>query len=154
MSPERLAKLLTNPEVIATPELSVSMALPDMNKKTLDEVLGGAGMSFQQWLLELIDESGMDDVAVYKKANIARKVFSRIRCKANYKSKKNRRCIRHRLTVGYANDAGSLIPGRIAFSPSNKFDLIITYFVTHRIYYIFEINAALFEYRQPILGEY
>ena len=41
----------------------------------------------------------------------------------------------------------------IAFSPSSKFDLIVTYFVTHRNYDIFEINATLFKYGQPILGE-
>ena len=41
----------------------------------------------------------------------------------------------------------------IAFSPSNRFDIIITYFVTIGNYDIFEINAALFKYGQPMLGE-
>mgnify|MGYP000140420281 CR=1 FL=1 len=51
-------------------------------------MLGGAGETFQQRLFKLIDASGMDDVTVYKKANIDREVFSRIRCKADYKPKK------------------------------------------------------------------
>ena len=76
------------PDGMVMPELSAPMALPDIDGKTLDEVLCGAGKSFQQRLFELIDESGMDDVSVYKKANIDRKVFSRIRCKADYKPKK------------------------------------------------------------------
>ena len=46
-----------------------------------------------------------------------------------------------------------LARAEIAFSPSNKFDLIITYFITNKVYDIYEINAALFKYGQPILGE-
>ena len=56
--------------------------------KSLDEVLDDAGETFQRRLFKLIDESGMDDVTVYKKANIDRKVFSRIRCKEDYRPKK------------------------------------------------------------------
>ena len=51
-------------------------------------MISDAGETFQQKLFKLIDESGMDDVTVYKKANIDRKVFSRIRCKPDYKPKK------------------------------------------------------------------
>ena len=62
-------------------------SFPDVSGKSLDEVLGNTGDTFQQRLFKLIDESGMDDVTVYKKANIDRKVFSRIRCKEDYKKR-------------------------------------------------------------------
>ena len=129
-------------------------AIPDMVGKSLEEVLGGAGESFQQRLFKLIDESGMDDVTVYKKANIDRKVFSRIRCKPDYKPKKKTAVafgIALELDMPQMTDL--LSRAGIAFSPSDTFDLIITYCVTNKIYDIFEINAALFKYGQPILGE-
>ena len=117
-------------------------------------MLSGAGDTFQQRLFKLIDASGMDDVTVYKKANIDRKVFSRIRCKADYKpSKKTAVAFAVALKLGMQEMLDLLACAGIAFSPSDKFDLIITYCVQHRIYDIFEINAILFEYGQPILGE-
>lgn len=129
-------------------------ALPDMAGKSLEEVLGDAGESFQQRLFKLIDESGMDDVTVYKKANIDRKVFSRIRCKPDYKPKKKTAvAFAIALELDMPTMADLLSRAGIAFSPSDTFDLIITYCVTNKIYDIFEINAALFKYGQPILGE-
>ncbi len=127
---------------------------PDVAGKSLDEVLDNKEDTFQQRLFKLIDESGMDDVTVYKKANIDRKVFSRIRCKEDYTPKK-------KTAVAFAIALQLDIPtmldllsrAEIAFSPSNKFDLIITYFITNKVYDIYEINAALFKYGQPILGE-
>jgi len=120
----------------------------------LEDVLGSAGESFQQRLFQLIDESGMDDVAVYKKANIDRKVFSRIRCKPDYKpTKKTAVAFAIALELDLPTMTDLLSRAELAFSPSNTFDLIITYFVTNHIYDIFEINAALFKYGQPILGE-
>lgn len=122
--------------------------------KPLDQMLSGAGDTFQQRLFKLIDTSGMDDVTVYKKANIDRKVFSRIRCKADYKpSKKTAVAFAVALQLGMQEMLDLLACAGIAFSPSDKFDLIITYCIQHRIYDIFEINAILFEYGQPILGE-
>ena len=117
-------------------------------------MLGDAGETFQQRLFKLIDASGMDEVAVYKKANINRKVFSRIRCKADYKPKKKTAVA---FAIALELDMPAMIDllsrAEIAFSPSNKFDLIVSYFITNRNYDIFEINAALFKYGQPILGE-
>lgn len=126
----------------------------DVEGKSLDEVLDDAGETFQQRLFKLIDASGMDDVTVYKKANIDRKVFSRIRCKADYKPKKKTAvAFAIALKLDMPTMLDLLSRAEIAFSPSNKFDLIITYFVTNGNYDIFEINAALFKYGQPILGE-
>ncbi len=131
-----------------------SPVLTAMEGKSLDEVLDDAGQSFQQRLLELIDSSGMDDVSVYKKANVDRKLFSRIRCKTDYKpTKKTAVAFAIALKLDLPTMLDLLSRAGIAFSPSNKFDLIITYFVSKGNYDIFEINAALFKYGQAILGE-
>ncbi len=82
------------------------------------------------------------------------KVFSRIRCKMDYKPKKKTAvAFAIALKLDMPTMLDLLSRAEIAFSPSNKFDLIITYFVTNGNYDIFEINAALFKYGQPILGE-
>lgn len=121
---------------------------------SLDEMLNTDEDTFQQRLFHLIDERELDDVTVYKKANINRKVFSRIRCKPDYRPKKRTAvafAIALELDMGQTLDL--LARAEITFSPSNKFDIIISYFITNHIYDIFEINAALFKYGQPILGE-
>ncbi len=126
---------------------------PDVAGKSLDEFLRTTGDTFRQRLFQLIDERGMDDVTVYKKANIDRKVFSRIRCKADYRPKKKTAvalCVALELDMPDMLDL--LARAEIAFSPSSRFDMVIAYFITNKIYDIFEINAALFKYGLPILG--
>lgn len=119
----------------------------------LNNVLDSLGDTFQQRLFKLINESAMDDVAVYKKANIDRKVFSKIRCNKEYKPKKKTAVA---LAIALRLDMPTMLDllarAEIAFSPSNKFDLIITYFITNKVYDIYEINAVLFKYGQPILA--
>ena len=139
-------------EVDAGPALRDDLL--DLSGKSLDEVLGGKSETFQQRLLKLIDESGMTDVAVYKKANIDRKVFSSIRCKPDYKPKKKTAlAFAIALELDLPTTRDLLSRAELAFSPSNRFDLIVSYFITNKKYDIFEINAALFQYGQPILGE-
>ena len=121
---------------------------------SLEDLLKQAGETFQQRLLHLIDASGMTDAAVYKKANIDRRVFSKIRSRKDYRPKKETAvAFSIALELDWATMSDLLSRAGIAFSPSNRFDLIIRYFVTHHNYDIFEINAALFKYGQPILGE-
>ncbi len=109
--------------------------------------------TFQQRLFRLIDQSGMDDVAVYKKANIDRKLFSAIKCKKNYQpTKKTAVAFAIALELDLPAMMDLLARAGIAFSPANKFDLIISFFVTHRIYDMMQINAVLFDYDQPLLG--
>ena len=122
--------------------------------KSLSEILDHTGDTFQQTLFKLIDASGMDDVAVYKKANIDRKVFSSIRCNANYKPrKKTAVALAIALELDLPTTLDLLSRAGMTFSPSSKFDLIIKYFIQNRQYDIFKIDAALFRYGQTTLGE-
>ena len=133
---------------------SAAASLPSFAGQSLEEVLSGAGETFQQQLFRLIDERGLDDVTVYKKANIDRKVFSRIRCKADYRPKKKTAvAFAIALELDLQTTLDLLSRAGIAFSPSDAFDLIVSYFITNRNYDIYEINAALFKYGQPVLGE-
>lgn len=138
----------------AVPAMPEPTPLSDFSRGNLDDVLSAAGKSFQQRLFELIDLSGLDDVTVYKKANIDRKVFSRIRCKPDYKpTKKTAVAFAVALRLDLPTTQDLLARAELALSPSSRFDLIVSYFITHKIYDIFEINTALFKYGQPILGE-
>lgn len=160
MEEELLRQTIALPDEADTEDLAFDgvltpMEVPfDVAGKSLDEVLEHAGETFQQRLFKLIDASGMDDVTVYKKANIDRKLFSRIRCKEDYKPKKRTAvAFAIALELDLQTTLDLLSRAEIAFSPSSRFDLIVTYFITNKIYDIYKINTALFQYGQPILGE-
>ena len=125
-----------------------------MEGKSLDDVLGTTGETFQQRLFRLIDASGMDDVTVHKRANIDRKVFSRICCKQDYKPQKRTAvAFAIALELDLPTTLDLLSRAELAFSPSSRFDLIVSYFITNRIYDIHKINTVLFDYGHPCLGD-
>ena len=150
-SPEASGDLL--PGAVALPGAAAPAPLPDMEEKTLDEVLRGAGQSFQQRLFELIDESGMDDVSVYKKANIDRKLFNKIKNQPDYKPGKSTvLAFAIALKLSLKETEEMLKKAGFSLSHSSKFDLIVEFFITHGNYDIFEINEALFSFDQKLLG--
>lgn len=140
-------------DISASPADSGNAGSPGFSGRSLDEVIRGAGDTFQQKLFQLIDAKGMDEVTVYKRANIDRKVFPRIRCNRDYQPKKKTAvALAIALELDIPETEDLLSRAGFAFSPSNTFDLIIQFFITNRMYDIFEINAALFKYGQPVLG--
>ncbi len=140
----------------SAPKLCASMSAPQNNtkNKTLEEYMKAMDKSFAYKLFDLIDKRGMTDVECYKKANVDKKTFSKIKCNPDtYKPSKQTAvafAIALELTLDETQDL--LASAGLTLSHSFTFDKIITYYLQKGVYDVFEINEALFEFDQMLLG--
>ena len=135
--------------------LSAPIAMPsgDWDPDTIEDALNMIDESFAEMVLRLIKEKGMKNAECYKKANIDKKLFSKIVNNPGYKPKKTTAlalAIALELTLEETKEL--LMKAGLALSHSDKFDIIVEFFVKHKKYDIFEINEMLYAFDQPLLG--
>jgi hypothetical protein len=118
----------------------------------LSAYLARAGLPFSRCLLQFIQKRGLDEVEVYKRAHVDRKLFSKIRSDANYHPKKTTViafALALKLSVEETKEL--LATAGFTLSRSESFDLIIQFFLERKVYDLFKINDALYDFNQPLL---
>ena len=121
--------------------------------RNLKDLIRQVDAGFSQTLLELIDRTGKKDSEIYTRANVSRQHFSKIRHNPGYRPTKPTAiafAIALELDLKQTKD----LIGRAGYALTNSsiFDVIIMYFIEQGNYDLFEINAALFEFDQSLLG--
>ena len=119
----------------------------DYSKITIENIVKTDVETFQDKLFQMIKDKNLDEVEIYKKGNISRQLFSKIRSEKDYHPAKNTvfsLAIGMELNIDEASEL--LEKAGFAFSSASKSDLIIQYFMYHKNYNIFAINEVLEKY--------
>ena len=149
----------TDGSVMLSKCLQAPMIMADLEEPnsakglSLQEYIDQMDMSFQEMLFDLIDKSGMTDVECYKRANVDKRTFSKIKSNKDHRPSKQT-VIAFAISLRLDLDETQALLATVGFtlSKSNVFDKIIRYFIHNKNYNIFEINEALFEFDQVLLG--
>ena len=129
------------------------LAAPSMAQPDWDRLLRQTDEGFSAALLRLIDEKGLTDAQCYKRANVDRKLFSKIRSNPAYRpSKPTAFAFAVALRLNLSETKSLLDKAGYSLSHSSKFDIVLEYFIKNRRYDVFEINQVLFEFDLPLLG--
>ena len=122
-------------------------------ERKLEDVIGNLDKTFMEMVFSFADFKEISDVEVQRRANIDRKAFSKLKCGTTKRpSKSTAFALAIALKLNLDQTVDLLARAGYAFSPCDKQDIIVKYFIEKEIYDIYEINFALFEHGQQELG--
>jgi len=150
---EEILDIIVHSNIQMDPDIDSFKASPSPSKKRLEDVIFQLEDTFSERVLRLIDEKGYTDVETYRRANIDRRLFSKIRSNPKYQPKKKTAiALAIALKLNLDETLDLLATAGFTLSKSNLFDVIIQFFIESGNYNIFEINQVLFEYGEETLG--
>ena len=133
-------------------DMSVGAAIT-IDSDDWGQLLKDLDAGFSETLLQLIDRTGKKDSEIYKKANVDRKLFSKIRNNMDYRpSKTTALAFAFALELDVDETKDFISRAGFALSHSSKFDVIVEYFLVNGNYNVFELNEVLFAFDQPLIG--
>ena len=134
--------------------MSVHMAsMAGANERSLEDVIKNLDKTFMEMVFSFADEKGLTDVEVQKRANLDRKAFSKLKCGTTKNpSKSTALALAIALELNLDDTKDLLSRAGLALSPCSKQDVIVRYFIEKEAYDIYEINVALFEHGEQLLG--
>lgn len=133
-------------------EDTLCYAIKESTPRSLEDVINQIDETFSEMLFRLIDKKEKSDVEIYKKANIDRKLFSKMRNKKYQPKKRTALALAIALELSLDETKDFLMKAGYTLSNSNRFDLIIRFFIENENYDMYVINEALFTHEQPLLG--
>ena len=154
----KLTRSVRQNDVFTAKPLMESLAMPAPAAVQPDtdkwgKLLKNLDAGFTETLLKLIDRTGKKDSEIYKKANVDRKLFSKIRNNMDYKpSKTTALAFAFALELDIEETKDFIGRAGFALSHSSKFDVIVEYFLVNKNYNVFELNEVLFAFDQPLIG--
>ncbi len=136
-------------DVAPSPRLALRPPFPE----SVDAAVGAAGEGFSETLLRKIRERGLKESTCYRRANIDRRLFSKIRSDKHYRpSKQTAVAFAMALRMPMDELRDFLLTAGFALGHAQAFDIIVEYFVRQGEYDVFRINEELFRFGQPLLG--
>ena len=122
-------------------------------QRTLEDVVKDLDKTFMELVFSFADAKGLTDVEVQKRANMDRKAFSKLKCGTTKNpSKSTALAMAIALELDMDDTKDLLSRAGLALSPCSKQDVIVQYFIERKVYNIYEINVALFEHGEQLLG--
>jgi len=153
---KRFSKSVSQSEPIercsAIEDEDISFIFEEQHESKLEERMQHLEYSFSQYLMYLISSKGLTNADVYKRAIVDRKLFSKIKNNPDYHPQKITvlcLCIGVMLNLDEAKDF--LARAGYALSPSDKTDIIFSYFIENKIYNMLELDIQLEEHGLPCL---
>ena len=150
--PELFEERAEDLEELSSPDMCLSE--PQFNEeRSLEDVVNNLDKTFMELVFSFADAKGLTDVEVQKKANLDRKAFSKLKCGTTKNpSKSTALALAVALELDLDDTKDLLSRAGLALSPCSKQDVIVQYFIEKEAYDIYEINVALFEHGEQLLG--